>query len=108
MLPICGPLPWVMIKRSSPAKRDFKCWRVSAVCSNCCGMVPGSPGRVMALPPRAMTRVSGIQFVFDGAICHGEGHDGLGGMQAVLRFVVNHRLRPVDHVVGDFVAAVGG
>jgi hypothetical protein len=28
-------------------------------------------------------------------------------MQAVLRLVEHHRLRPVDHLVGDFLAAMG-
>jgi len=28
-------------------------------------------------------------------------------VQAVFRLVEHHRLRPVDHLVGDFLAAVG-
>ena len=85
---------------------------VSAVCSNCCGIVPGSPGRVMAFPPSAMTtclrlwRRSGI--VFDIAIGHGQRHDRLRGVQPVLRFGIDHRLRTVDDLVGHLVAAVGG
>src|ERR1039457_6134020 len=58
ILPICGPLPWVMTIFAPLRKSGMRWPRVSAVCSNCWGMVPGSPGRVMALPPRAMTRVS--------------------------------------------------
>src|SRR5674476_976710 len=58
MLPICGPFPWVMTILASLRKSGTRWPRVSAVCSNCWGMVPGSPGRVIALPPRAMTRVS--------------------------------------------------
>src|ERR1035438_7187875 len=49
---------------ASLRKRGMRWFRVSAVCSNCWGMVPGSPGRVMALPPRARTRVS----VMDGPL----------------------------------------
>ena len=34
------------------------------------------------------------------------GQDALLGMQAVLRLVEHHRLRPVDHLVGDLLAAM--
>src|SRR5581483_3361979 len=71
-------------------------------------MVPGSPGRVIALPPSAITRVSGMDLIFDLAIGHGQGHDGLGGVQAIFGLLVDHRIRPIDHLAGNFVAAVGG
>src|SRR5438093_12303616 len=38
---------------------------------------------------------------------HGQGHQGLPRVEAVLGLLVDHRLRPVDHLVGDLVAAVG-
>ena len=36
------------------------------------------------------------------------GEDALLGMQAVLGLVEHHRLRPVDHLVRHFLAAMGG
>src|SRR5208283_1392864 len=112
IFPICGPLPCVITNRQSLWKSGFRCSRVSTVCSNCCRMVPGSPGRVMAFPPRAMTRVLGIslwlRLVVDFLVSHGQGHDRFRGMEAILRLVVNHRARAVDDLVRYFVAPVGG
>src|SRR5215510_6138172 len=40
--------------------------------------------------------------------CEAPGQDALLGMQPVLRLVEYHRLRAIDHVVRDLLAAVGG
>src|SRR5215469_9593777 len=39
---------------------------------------------------------------------HRERQDGLTGMQPVLGFLINDRLRAIDHLVGNLVAAVSG
>src|ERR1035438_497725 len=113
MLPICGPLPWVMAIREPEWNRGLRCSSVSAVWVNCMGMAPDSPGLVMALPPRAITSVSimvlrASHLINNFLLRHGQCHDRLGSVQAVFRFIVHHRVRAIDDLVRHLVAAIGG
>ena len=41
-------------------------------------------------------------------LCHAERQDGFLGMQAVLGFVINDRMRAVDDLIRDLDVTIGG
>src|ERR1035437_3983485 len=113
MLPICGPLPWVMAIREQVWNKGLRSSSVSAVWANCKGMAPDSPGLVMALPPSAITSVSvmvlrACHLINNFLLRHGQCHDRLGSVQAVFRFVVHHRVRAINDLVRHLIAPISG
>src|SRR4051812_10534939 len=98
--PTCGPLPcdrtrwWSRATAASPgaADRTFARWFSAFI---------DSPRFSSAFPPRATTTRMTTSRVRSSSVAQRGDHDGLDGVEAVLRLVEDDRVLGLEHVVGD-------
>src|SRR5664280_3640364 len=90
--PTCGPLPWVITRSLSGARRA-NAVTATSTCPSWIWASGTSPRSRSALPPTATTSRPSVP--------HGGDHRRLDGVQTVLRLVEDDRCGRLEHLVGD-------
>src|SRR3990170_3145975 len=112
MNPTWGPLPWPMATCQPSRMAEAMCTLVSPRAAIWSGTVWWRASLISELPPIATTRVLSPIVrspwgAAPGPSGHREGHDRLLDVEAILRLVVDDRLRTVDDRIGDLDVPVG-
>src|SRR6184192_4275331 len=102
MNPTCGPLPCVIATSQPSLIIPAMCQHVSPAAMYWSRTVWWNLSLISEFPPIATTA---SLFAMS---AHGQGHDGLLAVQAVLGLVVDDGMRPVDDRVGHLHAPVRG